>query len=264
MRMPVLFIGHGSPENIILKNRFTDRLAKLGRELPRPRAILVISAHWLTNGSYVTCMEKPRTIYDFYGFPEELYRVTYPSPGSPKDAEIITELVKKPAIACDYSWGLDHASWAILKHIYPKADIPVVEMSLDYSPHNGWNRPTLEYYYELGKQLSGLRERDILIIGSGNIVHNLSVVDMNNMDAQPYDWAVEFDEKVKRDLLYQNHKELLECQNMDRATALSVPTLDHYLPMIMAISLQAKGDSLEFIYEGFQNRSISMRCIKIG
>ena len=264
MKMPVLFIGHGSPENIILKNAFTERLSRLGRELPKPRAILVISAHWLTDGVYVTCVEKPKMIYDFYGFPDELYRLSYPSPGSPEDAKLITELVKKRVIKCDYSWGLDHAAWAILKHIYPKADIPVVEMSLDYSPYNGWNRPTLQYYYDLAKQLNPLRGKGILIIGSGNIVHNLRVVDMQNMDAKPYAWAIEFDEKVKSDLLNRNHKDLLDCHNMNRATSLSVPTLDHYLPMIFAIGMQEKDDELEFIYEGFQNRSVSMRCLKIG
>jgi len=177
---------------------------------------------------------------------------------------MITELTREPPIECDYSRGLDHAAWAILKHVYPKADIPVIELSLDYSPYNGWNRPTLQSYYDLAKQLGPLRERDILIIGSGNIVHNLRVVDMNHMAAKPYEWAVEFDEKVKRDLLDRNHKDLLDCQNMSRATSLSIPTLDHYLPMIFAIGLQEKDDELEFIHEGFQNRSVSMRCFKIG
>ncbi|MCX5969999.1 MAG: class III extradiol ring-cleavage dioxygenase, partial [Coprothermobacterota bacterium] len=185
MKMPVLFIGHGSPMNIILKNDYTQRLAELGHELPRPKAILVVSAHWLTNGTYVTCSEKPKMIYDFYGFPDELYRQNYASPGSPEVAKLVTKLVQKGLVKCDYSWGLDHASWAVLKHIYPEADIPVVEMSLDYSPYNGWNRPTLQYYYDLAKQLSPLRDKGILIIGSGNIVHNLRVVDMENVDAKP-------------------------------------------------------------------------------
>jgi 4,5-DOPA dioxygenase extradiol len=264
MKMPVLFIGHGSPENIILKNSFTRRMAELGKELPKPRAILVVSAHWLTDGTYVTCAPKPKTIYDFYGFPDELYRLSYPSPGSPEVAQLITEIVKKPGVKGDHSRGLDHAAWAVLKHIYPKADVPVVELSLDYSPYNGWRRPTLQSYYELAKQLRPLRERDILIIGSGNIVHNLRVVDMINMDAEPYDWAVEFDEGVKHALLEKNHAALLDCQNMSRATSLSVPTLDHYLPMILAIGLQEESDELEFLYEGFQNRSVSMRCFKVG
>jgi 4,5-DOPA dioxygenase extradiol len=264
MKMPVLFIGHGTPENIILNKSFTARLVKLGQELPRPRTILVISAHWLTNGTYLTCMEKPKTIHDFYGFPDELYRMSYPCPGSPEDARLVTELVTKPIIKCDYSWGLDHASWAVLKHIYPGADIPVIEMSLDYSPNNDWNQPALQFYYDLASQLNVLREKGILIIGSGYIVHNLRVADMQNMEANPYDWAIEFDEKVKGNLIEKNHKTLLDYRKMSRAAALSCPTLDHYLPMIFAISLQEKNDTLEFIYEGFQNRSISMRCFKIG
>jgi 4,5-DOPA dioxygenase extradiol len=264
MKMPVLFIGHGSPENIILKNDFTERLARLGQELPRPKTIAVVSAHWLTDGTWVTGAKRPQTIYDFYGFPEELYRLSYTSPGSPEVARLVTELVKKPSVKLDPSRGLDHASWAVLKHIYPGADIPVIEISLDYSPYNGWNRPTLQSYYDLARQLKPLREKDILIIGSGNIVHNLRVADIQNMDAKPYDWAIEFDEKVKHDLLQRNHKDLLDCQNMSRSTSLSIPTLDHYLPMIFAIALQDKDDTLEFVYEGFQNRSVSMRCFKIG
>ena len=264
MKMPVLFIGHGSPMNIIADNDFTRSLAKLGKDLPKPGAILVVSAHWLTEGTFVTCEEKPKTIHDFGGFPEELYRIQYPSPGSPAVARMITETIKSTAVTCSTEWGLDHASWAILKHMYPKADIPVMEMSLDYSPYNGWNRKTLRYYYDLARQLNFLREKNILVIGSGNIVHNLRVADFENTDAKPYDWAIEFDERVKRELLDRNHQALLDCQDMDRITSLSVPTLDHYLPMIFTIALQEKDENLEFIYEGFQNKSISMRCFKIG
>jgi 4,5-DOPA dioxygenase extradiol len=263
MKMPVLFIGHGSPMNIILKNDYTRALTASEKALPTPRAILVISAHWLTDGTFVTCAERPKTIYDFYGFPDELYRQDYPAPGSPEDAKLITTLIKKPPIKCDYSWGLDHASWAVLKHMYPAANIPVIEMSLDYSPYNGWNRPSLQYFYDMAKQLSPLREKGILIIGSGNIVHNLRVIDMDT-NARPYGWAVELDEKVKRNLLERNHKALIDCQNTDKATALSVPTLDHYLPMIFAMALQEREEKLEFIHEGFQNGSVSMRCFRIG
>lgn len=224
---------------------------------------MVISAHWLTSGTRVTSEARPKTIYDFYGFPDELYRVSYPSPGSPEDAKFIAGIIKEPSINVDYSWGLGHASWAILKHIYPKADIPVVEMSLDYSPYNGWNQLSLDYFYDLGKQLAPLRKKGVLIIGSGNVVHNLRVVDMD-MYAQPYAWAVEFDEKVKHNLLARNHQELLDTRKMNRAASLSVPTLDHYLPMIFTIVLQEKGEELELVYEGFQNRSVSMRCFRIG
>jgi 4,5-DOPA dioxygenase extradiol len=263
MKMPVLFIGHGSPENIVLHNDFTESLVKLGKELPRPRTILVISAHWLTDGTRVTGDVKPKTIYDFYGFPDELYRLTYPTPGSPDDAHFIAGMIKEPSVTLDYSWGLDHASWAILKHMYPEAGIPVVEMSLDYSPYNGWNQPSLNYFYDLGKQLAPLREKGVLIIGSGNIVHNLRVADMD-MYAEPYAWAVEFDETVKRNLQERNHMDLLDTRKMNRTASLSVPTLDHYLPMIFTIALQEKDEEMEFVYEGFQNRSVSMRCFRIG
>ncbi len=264
MKMPVLFIGHGSPENIILENDFTRRLSKLGKELPRPKTILVASAHWLTDGTCVTCAERPRTIHDFYGFPEELYRLSYPSPGSPDVARRIAHAPGTPPIRCDAAWGLDHASWAILKHIYPAADIPVIELSLDYSPSNDWHGRTLRSFYDLAKRLGPLRDEGVLIIGSGNIVHNLRLVDMDRMDGAPYDWAVEFDEAAKQALLRRDHQALLDCRNMTRTTALSVPTLDHYLPMVCAIGLQDKDDGLEFLHEGFQNRSISMRCFRIG
>lgn len=259
--MPVLFIGHGSPLNIIQENKFTKSLAQLGRSLPKPEAIMVISAHWLTEGTYVTCMAKPRTIHDFYGFPEELYRINYASPGAPDRAKAVTQLVKK--IQCDSNWGLDHASWAILKHMYPEADIPVFEMSLDYS-FNDWHPKPLRYHYQLGSQLSKLRNKGILIIGSGNIVHNLRLINFEQTDAEPFDWAVEFDQRVKLNLIEGKHEDLLSCENMDEATSYAVPTLDHYLPMVYAISLQTKGEPISFTYEGFQNASISMRCFKIG
>jgi 4,5-DOPA dioxygenase extradiol len=264
MKMPVLFVGHGSPMNIIADNEFTRRLAKLGRELPRPKAIVVVSAHWLTDGTLVTAAEKPKTIYDFGGFPPELYRTQYPCQGSPEIAKLVAVTVKKPLIQLDNNRGLDHAAWAVLKHIYPRADIPVIEMSLDYSPYNGWNRQSLQYFYDLAAQLNPLREQEILIIGSGNLVHNLRFADMDDLEVDPYDWAVEYDEKIKQDLLDRNHQALLDCRNMSRAAALSIPTLDHYLPMIFAIALQGRDEKLEFIYEGFQNRSVSMRCFKIG
>jgi len=261
-QMPVLFIGHGSPMNIILENDFTRSLALLAKKLPRPKAIMVVSAHWLTNGTFVTCVKKPKTIYDFYGFPEELYELDYPSPGAPDEAIAVTEAVRRVSVACG-EWGLDHASWAVLKHMYPRADIPVFEMSLDYS-FNDWHPKPLQYHYDLAAELSGLRKQGVLIIGSGNIVHNLKLIDFEDMDAKPYDWAKEFDSQVKDHLLHQNHQGLIQYQNNGKASALSVPTLDHYLPMIYALALQEKNEPLTFVYEGFQNASISMRCFQIG
>jgi 4,5-DOPA dioxygenase extradiol len=259
--MPVLFIGHGSPMNIVLDNNYTKSIVKLAKQFPKPRAILVISAHWLTNGTYVTCVNKPKTIYDFYGFPDELYRVSYPSPGSPENAELAIKTVKSTDIKCG-DWGLDHAAWAVLKHMYPAADVPVFEMSLDYSPYNNWNPKSIEFHYKLGSELAPLRERGVLIIGSGNIVHNLGLIDFD-IDAKPVEWAVKFDGEIKQALVSGTHERLIKYLGIGKEALYAVPTLDHYLPMIYAIGLQKKEDKLEFIYEGFQHGSISMRAFQI-
>ena len=262
-KMPVLFIGHGSPLNIILDNSFTRSLAAVGRRLPQPKAIMVISAHWLTKGTFVGCMEKPETIYDFYGFAEELYDVVYPCRGASGEAAFVTETLKQAAVTCDTSRGLDHGAWAILKHLYPRADIPVFQLSLDYT-FNEWDPKPLQYHYDLAAELSELRNRGVLIIGSGNIVHNLSMFDFTNIDANPFDWAVEFDERVKENLIREDHHRLINYPTLGKEAALAVPTLDHYLPMIYAIALREKNEPLTFIYEGFQYGSISMRCFQIG
>ena len=261
-KMPALFIGHGSPMNVISKNDFTESLAALGKSLPEPEAIMVISAHWLTPGTYVGCNEKPETIHDFYGFPEELYEIEYPCPGAPDKAEYVGNLVRKVPVKCRNDWGLDHAAWSILKHMYPEADIPVFEMSLDYS-FNEWHPKPLQYHYDIASELAILREKRILIIGSGNIVHNLGRIDFRNIDAQPYEWAVEFDERVKLDLENRDHGGLINYQKI-KGSALAVPTLDHYLPMIYILALQGENEPLKFTYEGFQHGSISMRCFRIG
>ena len=262
-RMPVLFIGHGSPLNIILDNSYTRSLAALGADLPKPKAILVVSAHWLTKGTFVTCTERPRTIHDFYGFPDELYTLRYPSPGAPGEARRVIETVKKVKVSCGNEWGLDHASWAVLIHLYPDADIPVFEMSLSYT-FNEWHPKPLQYHYDLAKELSELRRSGVLVIGSGNIVHNLGMLDFENIDAPVFDWAEEFDEKVKAGLESGNHAELIHYRNMGPSSLLAVPTLDHYLPMIYAIALREKDEPLAFVHEGFQYGSISMRCFRIG
>lgn len=262
-KMPVLFVGHGSPMNVVLKNDFTSSLANLGKELPRPKAIMVISAHWLTSGTRLTCNDKPETIHDFYGFPNELYRIKYPSPGAPEYARMVERWVRKAQVSCDPGWGLDHAAWSVLHHMYPKADIPVFEMSLDYS-FGEWHPRPVQYHYELAKELFPMREKGVLIIGSGNIVHNLRIVDFENVDAKPYDWAVEFDEKVKSSLLSGNHEKLINHQSLSKNALMAAPTLDHYLPMIYAVALQEKNEKIKFTYEGIQNGSVSMRCFQIG
>jgi 4,5-DOPA dioxygenase extradiol len=249
--------------NIVAKNSYTEDLARTSKNLPKPKAILVVSAHWLTEGTSVCCVEKPKTIYDFYGFPDELYKLKYPCPGAPETAESVSKMVKSFQVKCDNNWGLDHASWAVLKHMYPKADVPVFEMSLDYSPYNDWHPKPLNYHYKLAGELAPLREQGVLIIGSGNLVHNLGLIDYD-ADAKPYPWAVKFDEKVKELLLEKNHEALLSHLDLGREARWAVPTLDHYLPMIYALGLQRKGEELQFVHEGFQNGSVSMRAFQIG
>ena len=262
-KMPVLFIGHGSPLNLILDNDFTRSLKELGERLPRPKAILVISAHWLTDGTSVGCMDRPKTIHDFYGFPRELYRMAYPSPGAPDEARFVTQLLRKVPIECGGEWGLDHGAWAILKHLYPQADIPVFEMSLDYT-FNDWRPKPIQYHYDVAKELGELRKRGVLVIGSGNIVHNLGLLDFSNIEADPPPWAREFDEAVKERLLSGNDRDLIGYARLGRSSSLAVPTLDHYLPLIYAVALREKNEPLAFTHESFQYASISMRCFQIG
>jgi 4,5-DOPA dioxygenase extradiol len=251
-KMPAIFVGHGSPMNVVAKNDFTKHVSALGKRLPRPKAILVVSAHWLTRGTYVTCMEHPRQIYDFYGFPEELYAVKYPCAGAPEYAALTKEAAKDAVIDCSDEWGLDHASWAVLKHMYPAADIPIYELSLDMTKD-------LPFHFNLGKELGGLRKKGVLIIGSGNIVHNLSLMDYDT-DALSDDWVVEIDEKIKRCLMTKNHDDLINYRKLDARILKAVPTLDHYLPMLYILGMQSKEDTLGFVHEGYQNKTISMRC----
>jgi 4,5-DOPA dioxygenase extradiol len=262
-KMPILFIGHGSPMNVVQDNSYTRSLAEWGKRLPRPKAIMMISAHWLTAGTFVTCMDHPRTIHDFYGFPDELYTITYPSPGAPEMARHVSKIVHKAPVGCDQDWGLDHGAWAVLKHLYPKAEIPVFQLSLDYA-FNDWHPKPLQYHYDLAGDLAGLRQREILIVGSGNIVHNLSLIDFGNVEAVPFEWSVEFDEQVKANLLSRNHQDLVNLGNMGKSAELAVPTLDHYLPMIYVIALQERKEEITFTHEGFQHKSISMRCFQVG
>ena len=261
--MPVLFIGHGSPMNMVLSNAFTRSLAALNPTLPRPQAVMVISAHWLTHGTFVGCMERPRMIYDFSGFPQALYRVRYECSGSPAFANRVAGLGEDGSISCDHGWGLDHASYSILRHLFPAADIPVFEMSLDYS-FNDWHPKPVQYHSELGKRLRPLRDAGVLVIGSGNMVHNLDLIDFSDMDAAPYEWAVEADRRMKANLLAGEHGALVDYLSMGEGAALAVPTLDHYLPMIYAHALRDEGEPLRFTHEGFQNASISMRSFRIG
>lgn len=228
--------------------------------MPRPEAVLVVSAHWLTKGTYVCCVQRPETIHDFYGFPDELYRIEYPASGAPAHAKILSQ-ISKGEVRCDQTWGLDHASWAVLKHIYPKADVPVFELSLDYYPGTFDERP-IRYHYDLAKRLARIREEGVLVLGSGNAVHNLRMIDFRNVEAPPYDWALSFDEELRKALLAENVERVIDFRTISGGD-LAVPTLDHYLPMIYALGMKQPDESLEFVHEGFQNKSISMRSFII-
>ena len=254
-KAPVLFIGHGSPKNIIYNNDYTKSLKELGNSLPKPDAVLVVSAHWLTEGTYVCTADMPEQIYDFYGFPDELYGIKYHPPGARTVSESITQELKSDNIKADNNWGIDHASWAVLTHMYPRADIPVFEMSLNIKKNE-------REHYNLGKKLSYLRRKNILIIGSGNIVHNLRQVDFDE-NAEPFPWAIEFDEYIKDALLRKEHDRLLRYRELSPVSRLAVPTNDHYLPFLYSAALQEEDEQIEFVHESIQNGSMSMRCFKI-
>lgn len=256
---PVFFFGHGSPMNAIEQNEFSLEWQRIGKNLPKPNAILCISAHWLTKGTFVTAMEQPKTIHDFGGFPKELFDVQYPAAGSPLLASETAELVKDVSVELDEEWGLDHGSWSVLKHLYPNADVPVIQMSIDY------HQPA-SFHYELGKQLAALRRKGILIIGSGNMVHNLGMVAWDKMDVDNYafDWATEANEKMKSLILQHQHQPLLDYRNQGKAFDLSIPTPDHYFPMIYALALQEKDENAFLFNDKAVMGSLTMTSFRIG
>lgn len=256
-RIPVLFVGHGSPMNAIEDNKYTKSWRELGKKLPKPQAILVVSAHWLTKGTMVTAMTQPKTIHDFGGFPQELFNQQYKALGSPELAKYTQELVHATQVELDHEWGLDHGSWSVLLPMYPMADIPVYQLSIDYS------KP-LSYHYEIGKELSKLRDKGVLIIGSGNIVHNLRQINWSG-DGKNFDWAVEFDVKFKEWMDKGDHKSILDYQKILGSTAqMAHPTNDHLLPLYYILGLQQKDESLHYFNDSIDMGSISMRSMLIG
>jgi len=256
-KWPAIFIGHGNPMNALWDNPFTQSLEKLGKSFTeKPNAIMVISAHWLTRGTSVTVSEKPRIIYDFGGFPDELYRVQYPAKGSPEKAKETKQTINSTSVNEDSSWGLDHGAWTVLKHMFPNADIPVFQLSIDAT------QPP-EYHFKLASELKTLREKGVLIIGSGNIVHNLYEVSFS-ANAKPADWAIEFDDIVRKRLINRSFADLINYEKFGSVASLSVPTNDHYLPMLYTIGLSNTSDELTFTYEEIQNTSLSMRCFKFS
>lgn len=257
-KMPVLFLGHGSPMNAIEENEFVTGFRKIASEITVPTAILCVSAHWETKGTFVTAMEKPRTIHDFGGFPEELFAVQYPAPGSPDLAKLTQQTVKKTNIQSDLSWGLDHGAWSVVKHLFPKADIPIIQMSIDYT-----QKP--EYHYELANQLASLRKKGVLIIGSGNIVHNLRKVawDKLNVENYAYDWALEAKSKMNDFILNDNHNSLINYEKNGAAFQLAIPTPEHFLPLLYTLALKDKTDSIELFNDKALGGSLTMTSVKI-
>jgi len=254
VKMPVLFVGHGSPTNAVEENEFSRAWADVGKSVPRPRAVLCVSAHWETNGTEVTAASHPGTIHDFSGFPRPLYEVSYPAPGAPDLARRVRDTVRGTRVRSDRDRGLDHGAWSVLRRMFPEADIPVVQLSLD-------RVKAPAFHYELGKELAGLRREGVLIVGSGNIVHNLGVIVWEDT---AYDWAVEFDETVKRLILSGDHDAIVHYPMLGRPARLSVPTNEHFLPLLYVLALREKGEGIRFFSDKVTLGSISMRSLRIG
>jgi len=256
-RMPLLFLGHGSPMNAIEDNEFVQGFRNIGKEIQKPKAILCISAHWETKGTYVTAMENPRTIHDFGGFPQALFNVQYPASGSPELAIHTKNIITKTEIGLDDKWGLDHGAWSVIKHLYPNADIPVIQMSIDYTK-------SAQYHYELAKELSILRKKGVLIVGSGNIVHNLGMVAWDKLNGEPFafDWATEANEKMKSYILNENVQGLIDYDKQGSAFEMAIPTPEHYLPLIYTMALKDKKDSITIFNDQPVGGSLSMTSVK--
>lgn len=259
IKHPVLFIGHGSPMNGIEDNEFSQTWAKMGREIQKPKAVLVISAHWLTKGTHITAMNNPKTIHDFGGFPQELFNVQYPAKGSPELAKETAKLIQTTDVGLDHDWGLDHGTWTVVRHMYPDADIPVLQLSIDYS------KPP-QYHYDLAKQLASLRKKGVLIIGSGNMVHNLRMVAWNKINEPNYgfDWAIEMDKVFKDKISDKDHNALINYETLNKAAKLAIPTPDHYYPLLYNLALQNEKDETSFFNDKLVGGSLNMTSVKIG
>jgi 4,5-DOPA dioxygenase extradiol len=256
--MPVVFLGHGSPMNALDDNRYTRTWRAIGASVPRPRAVLVVSAHWFIGYTAVTAMPRPQTIHDFFGFPQQLFDVEYPAPGHPELAREVADLVRQTSVIPTQQWGLDHGTWTVLRHMYPQSDVPVFQLSIDY------DKPAA-FHYALGRELAALRERGVLILGSGNVVHNLRATDRGVPDGMKASrpWAEAFDEAVKSALATQDHAVLQDYAKLEGA-ATAVATPDHYFPFLYALGAGGTQQAARTIHEGFQSGTISMRCVQFG
>lgn len=255
--MPAIFFGHGNPMNALMRNGWTDGWAEIGQSIPRPRAVLCISAHWYLPGTRVTAMPSPRTIHDFGGFPPELYRVQYPAPGDPELAGHVKEILSPLEVEPDNSWGLDHGTWSVLLHVFPNADVPIVQLSLDET------KPAA-FHFEVGKKLMPLRDEGILIVGSGNLVHNLHTYAWGRHMPEAYDWAVRFETKARELITAGSFESLIHYETLDKDALLSIPTPEHYLPFLYVIATRRQNEPITFPVEGVDGGSISMLCVQVG
>lgn len=256
-RLPAVFFGHGNPMNALERNAFTAGWAALGQALPRPRAVLCVSAHWYLPATAVTAVAAPRTIHDFGGFPRALYEVRYPAPGDLELARRVRALLAPTRVGLDEGWGLDHGTWSVLCHVYPEADVPVVQLSIDETE-------PASFHYELGRRLAPLRDEGVLVIGSGNIVHNLHAYAWGRHPAAPFDWAVRFERQVRRLLEAGDHGPLVDYESLGGDAVLSVPTPDHYLPLLYVLGTRAPGEPVAFPVDGIDGGSVSMLSIQVG
>jgi 4,5-DOPA dioxygenase extradiol len=255
--LPAIFFGHGNPLNALLDNSYTSSWTALGRELPRPKAVLCVSAHWYIPGTAVTAMAAPRTIHDFGGFPPELYQVKYPAPGAPALASRVQSLLAPIPVSLDENWGLDHGTWSVLCRVFPQADVPVVQLSLDET------QPAA-FHYEVGKRLAPLRDEGILIVGSGNLVHNLHTYAWGRHGVEAYDWAVRFERRARELMLAGDDGPLVAYETLGRDALLSIPTPEHYLPLLYVLALCREGEQVTFPVEGVDGGSVSMLAVKLG
>lgn len=257
--MPALFIGHGSPMNGIEDNEFSRRWADLAKEIPVPRAVLVVSAHWQTRGARITAMDFPQTIHDFGGFPQTLFDVQYPAPGNPDLAKEVQSMITSTQFELDHDWGLDHGTWTVVRHMFPQADVPVLQLSLDYTKD-------AEYHYNLGRELYDLRKKGVLIIGSGNIVHNLRMLAWDRLNETNYgfDWALQTNEKIKSFIEEGNHQALINYTSLGRDAMMAIPTPEHYLPLLYVLGLKSKEEGVSFFNDKAVAGSLTMTSVKIS
>lgn len=255
--LPAIFFGHGNPMNAVLSNGYTEGWQRLGKQITRPRAILSISAHWFVPETGVTISMAPRTIHDFGGFPRELHQVQYPAPGDPELARRVQEMLAPLEVKLDSSWGLDHGTWAVLRHVYPNADVPVVQLSID-------ERQPPSFHFEIGRKLAALRSEGILIVGSGNLVHNLHAYAWGRHMPDPYDWAIRFEKQAKEMMIAGQYKPLIDYETLGPDAMLSIPTPDHYLPLLYVLGTRRPGEAITFPIEGVDGGSISMLAVLVG